>query len=86
MVLLPTRVTSFTLDHSTADNVVTVVSTGQDATTGQTGTSTLDLTNTTIAVNGNGTNHSTIQVGTGTRDQTRDADAVLLVKEDQKIS
>ena len=74
---------NFTLDHSTADNVVTVVSTGQDATTGQTGTSTLDLTNTTIAVNGNGTNHSTIQVGTGTRDQTRDADAVLLVKEDQ---
>ena len=76
---------NFTLDHSTADNTVTVVSTGQDTTSGQTGTSTLDLTNTTITVNSNanGTNHSTIQVGTGTRDQTRDADAVLLVKEDQ---
>ena len=76
---------SFTLDHSTADNTVSVVSTGRDDTTGKTGTSTLDLTNTTITVNSNanGTNHSTIQVGTGTRDQTRDADAVLLLKEDQ---
>lgn len=74
---------NFTLDHSTADNTVTVVSTGQDATSGQTGTSTLDLTNATINVSGNGTNHSTIQVGTGTRDQTRDADAVVVLKEDQ---